>query len=355
MNNFVRIKNFSIGREHPCVIIAEAGVNHNGDINIAHRLIDAAKQTGVDAVKFQSFTAKALVTPHSKKADYQLKTTRGDNSQFSMLKQLELSLEEQAQLKKHCDEKGILYLCTPYDQESADLLEGIGVDAYKIASTDTANIPFLREIAKKNIPVILSTGMSNLGEVEASVNELKKNGLDGKIIILQCTSEYPVPLEDINLRAMKTMERAFCCPVGFSDHTPGIGASPWAVALGASVIEKHFSLDQNMKGPDHKASINPEEMTLLVKTTRNVESALGNGIKRIMPSELKNKPKMQKSLVATRNISAGEIIGKQDLTCKRPGTGLEPVYFDKVVGKHAAKTINRDDVLTLDAITWDEI
>ncbi len=352
-NHSVRIKNFEIGRNNPCFIIAEAGVNHNGDINIAHQLIDAAKQSGADAVKFQSFKAEALVTRHSKKAAYQLKTTHGDPSQLAMLKALELSQENQAQLKKHCDDVGILYLCTPYEHDSADLLEQIGVDGYKIASTDTSNIPFLRHIAKKGIPVILSTGMSSLAEVEASVNELKSHGLEGKIILLQCTSEYPVPIEDINLYAMRTMEMAFCCPVGFSDHTPGIGASPWAVAAGACVVEKHFTLDRGMTGPDHKASVVPEEMTQLVDTVRTVEKALGDGIKRVMPSEQKNKSKMQKSLVATRDISAGETILPEDITCKRPGTGLTPKWFDRVVGKKAAQQIDKDDVLTLGTISWD--
>ena len=352
MSDFVRIKEFKIGRKNPCFIIAEAGVNHNGDIDIAHKLIDAAKLAGADAVKFQSFKAEALVTSDSKKADYQLKTTNGDNSQLSMLKKLELSTLEQAQLKKHCDDKGILYLCTPYEHESADLLEQIGVDAYKIASTDTSNIPFLRYLAKKGIPVLLSTGMSDLGDVEKSVNELKTHGLAGKIIILQCTSEYPAPIEDINLLSMKTMGTAFNCPVGFSDHTPGLGASPWAVAAGACVIEKHFTLDKNMEGPDHKASINPDEMKELVRTVRNVELALGDGIKRIMPSEAKNKSKMRKSLVAVRKIPAGEIIKQEYLACKRPGTGLSPEWFDKVIGKHAAIDIDKEQVLTLDAISW---
>jgi N-acetylneuraminate synthase len=355
MNKFVTIKDFRIGTGNPCFIIAEAGVNHNGNIQIAHRLIDAAKQAGADAVKFQSFKTEDLVTPTSRKADYQLKTTLGDHSQFSMLKKLELSLEDQVQLKKHCDDSNILYLCTPYEQKSADLLENIGVDAFKIASTDTSNLPFLRFIAKKNIPVILSTGMSTLGDVEESVNELKEHGLLEKIIILQCTSEYPVPFSDINLGAMKTMEAAFGCPVGFSDHTPGIGASPWAVAAGACLVEKHFTLDRKMEGPDHNASINPDELMELVTTVRNVEAALGDGIKRIMPSEKKNKSRMQKSLVATRNIPAGDMIHPDDLTCKRPGTGLLPKWFDQVVGKKAAVNIRKDDVLTLDCISWGKL
>ncbi len=352
MSDFVRIKNFKIGRDNPCFIIAEAGVNHNGDIDIAHKLIDAAKVAGADAVKFQSFKAEVLVTSDSKKADYQLKTTKGDNSQLSMLKKLELSTLEQVRLKKYCDGIGILYLCTPYEQESADMLEQIGVDAYKIASTDTSNIPFLRYLAKKGIPVLLSTGMSDLGDVEKSVNELKTHGLAGKIIILQCTSEYPVPMEDINLLSMKTMETAFNCPVGFSDHSTGLGASPWAVAAGASVIEKHFTLNKNMEGPDHKASINPDEMKELVRTVKNVELALGDGIKRVMPSEVRNKSKMQKSLVAVCKIPAGGIIKQEYLACKRPGTGLSPKWFDKVIGKQAATDIDKEQVLTLDLISW---
>lgn len=353
MTESVRIKDFKIGRKHPCFIIAEAGVNHNGDIDIAHKLVDAAKLAGVDAVKFQSFKSEALVTPLSRKADYQLKTTDGDHSQLSMLKKLEIPASDQARIKKYCDEKGILYLCTPYEQESADQLEHIGVDAYKIASTDIANIPFLRYLAKKNIPVLLSTGMSDLGDVEKSVNALKTNGLEGKIIILQCTSEYPAPFKDINLLAMQTMETAFHCPVGFSDHTPGIGASPWAVAAGACVIEKHFTLDRHMDGPDHKASINPKEMKELVETIRNVELALGDGIKNIMPSEAKNKLKMQKSLVTMNKLSAGQTIQPEDLTCKRPGTGLPPAWIDRVTGMQAAKDIAKDQVLTLNDISWE--
>lgn len=343
-----------IGPGNPCVIIAEAGVNHNGDIKLAHKLIDVAAEAGADAVKFQSFVTEDVVTLEAQKARYQIETTGQNGEQFAMLKSLELSKDQQKELKTHCDETGILYLCTPYERKSADLLEEIGVAAYKIASTDTTNIPFLRYIARKGIPVILSTGMSSLGEVEEAVNELKMHGLDGKIIILQCTSEYPVPVNEINLRAMKTMELAFGCPVGFSDHTPGIGASPWAVAAGACVIEKHFTLDRNMTGPDHRASIEPKELTELVKTVRDVEAALGDGIKRPMSSEIANKPRMQKHLVATRTIFAGDVIQLTDLTCKRSGSGLPPKWFDRVVGKKAAKQIQKEETLELDSIIWSD-
>lgn len=348
----VKIKDFMIGPGNPCFIIAEAGVNHNGDMKLAHKLIDAAAKAGADAVKFQSFVTEDLVTPEAQKANYQVETTGQNGGQFAMLKSLELSKDQQKELKSHCDEAGILYLCTPYEVKSADLLEEIGVAAYKIASTDTTNIPFLRYIARKGIPVILSTGMSSLGEVEEAVNELKLHGLNGKIIILQCTSEYPAPGNEINLRAMKTMELAFGCPVGFSDHTPGIGTSPWAVAVGACVIEKHFTLDRNMTGPDHPASIEPNELAELVRTIRDVEAALGDGIKRPMPSELPNKTRMQKSLVTTRSLAAGETIQEADLTCKRPGSGLPPKWFDKVVGKKVSRDIDRNSLITLIDIDW---
>lgn len=350
----VKIKNFIIGPGNPCFIIAEAGVNHNGDMKLAHKLIDAAAEAGADAVKFQNFVTEDLVTPEAQKARYQVETTGQKDVQFAMLKKLELSKDQQKELKSHCDEAGILYLCTPYEKKSADLLEEIRVAAYKIASTDTTNIPFLRYIARKGIPVILSTGMSSLGEVEEAVNELKLHGLDGKIIILQCTSEYPAPVNEINLRAMKTFELAFGCPAGFSDHTPGIGASPWAVAVGACVIEKHFTLDRDMEGPDHQASIEPNELKELVRTIRDVEAALGDGIKCLMPSETTNKTRMQKSLVAARSIPAGETIQKADLTCKRPGNGLPPKWFDRVVGKKAAKQIQKEEILELNSVIWSD-
>ena len=350
----VKIGNYLIGPGNPCFIIAEAGVNHNGDMKIAHKIIDAAVGAGVDAVKFQSFVTEDVVTPEAPKARYQVETTGQDVGQFAMIKALELSKDQQKELKSHCDEAGILYLCTPYEERSADLLEEISVAAYKIASTDTTNIPFLRYIARKGSPVVLSTGMSSLGEVEEAVNELKLHGLDGKIIILQCTAEYPAPVNEINLRAMKTMELGFGCLVGFSDHSPGIGASPWAVAAGACIVEKHFTLDRNMEGPDHRVSIEPNELKELVKTIRDVEAALGDGIKRPMPSELPNKTRMQKSLVARRLLAVGETIQEADLACKRPGNGLPPKWFDRVVGRRAAKKIQKEETLELNSIIWSD-
>lgn len=350
----VRINQRVVGVGHPCFIIAEAGVNHNGDIDLAHRLIDAAAEAGADAVKFQSFVTEELITPEAPKAGYQVETTGEPGSQYKMLKPLELSADEQAELKAHCEQVGILYLCTPYENTSVDMLDRMDVVAFKIASTDITNIPFLRYIAEKGRPVILSTGMSTLGEVEQAVNTLRAKGLDGKIVMLHCTAEYPAPVSETNLRAILTMQLAFGCPVGFSDHTPGIGASPWAVAVGACMIEKHFTLDRNMVGPDHRASLEPDELANLVRTVRDVEAALGDGVKQPMPSELPNKPLMQKSLVARRHIRAGETIGSDALTCKRPGFGLLPSWFDRVVGKRAAVDIPKDGILTLSSVDWSE-
>jgi N,N'-diacetyllegionaminate synthase len=348
----VKIKESFIGPDNNCFVIAEAGVNHNGDMSLAFKLIKAAAKAGADAIKFQSFIAEEIATPQALKAQYQAKALGNEDGQLSMLKSLELSNEQQKELMAYCDEVGIMYICTPYDELSADLLDKNGIYAYKIASTDVTNIPFLRFIAKKGKPVLLSTGMSTLGEVEEAINELKNNGLEGKIIVLQCTSEYPAPVSEVNLRAMKTFTYAFGCPVGFSDHTKGVGASPWAVAAGASVIEKHFTLDKTMNGPDHLASIEPDEFQELVKTIREVEVALGDGFKTPSASELPNKISMQKSLVATRLILEDEVIQESDLACKRPGSGLPPKWKNEVVGKKAARSIKKDEILGLSSFIW---
>lgn len=342
-----------IAQDQPCFIIAEAGVNHNGDMAIAHRLIDEALKAGADAVKFQSFITEELITPDAPKANYQVETTGQPGSQYAMLKALELTQEQQRELKAHCDQSGIIFISTPYDYQSVDWLDEMAVSAYKIASTDTSNIPFLRYIARKNRPVLLSTGMSTLTEVEDAVNALKQGGLDqNNLVILHCTSEYPAPIDEVNLRAMNTLAQAFNCVVGFSDHTSGVGASPWAVALGAVVVEKHFTLDCNMVGPDHRASLEPEQFAELVKAIRDVEAALGDGVKCPTVSELPNKPNMQKSLVARKFIAKGEFITEEDLTTKRPATGLAPKFWDTVVGRRAMHDIQPNQILTLASIDW---
>jgi N-acetylneuraminate synthase len=353
MINYVEIDKYRIGAGYPCFIIAEAGVNHNGDMNTAHRLIDAAVKAGADAIKFQSYVTEDLITFDAPKADYQVETTGANSSQYEMLKALELSAKQQMELKDHCDEANILYLCTPYETSSADLLERMNVSAFKVASTDTTNIPFLRYLARKGRPAIVSTGLSTLGEVEQAVNTLRQEGLTDKFVLLHCTAAYPAPIHEVNLRAIQTMQQAFQCPVGFSDHTTGIGASPWAVALGACVIEKHFTLDRNLPGPDHRVSLEPDTFRQLIKTIRDLEAALGDGIKCPTNSELPNKPKMQKSLVAAHQISKGQVIKETDLTCKRPGEGLPPIWFDRIVGRLAKIDVAKDSLLLLSSVDWE--
>ncbi len=347
----VKIGDRYIGPGNPCFIIAEAGVNHNGCVKTAISLVDAAFDAGADAVKFQSFITDEIVSIRAPKAGYQVETTGAQKSQYDMLKALELNFEQHAKLKAYCDKLGLMYMCTPYDQKSAAMLNNLNVKAFKIASTDITNIPFLQYISIFNTPVLLSTGMSTLGEVELAYNTLKEHKLQN-IIILHCTSEYPAPVDQSNLKAIITMQQAFQCPAGFSDHSKGLGVSPWAVAVGAAVIEKHFTLDREMQGPDHKASLEPDELSGLVSTIRDVEAALGDGIKRPMPSEISNKTYMQKSVVAKHNIPAGDVIKESDITCKRPGFGLSPSWFATIVGKKAAVDLTSGEILNLSSIDW---
>jgi len=341
-----------IGRNAPVLIIAEAGVNHNGDLSLAHELIDAAAKVGADIVKFQSFRAEDIVTTGAPKAGYQQFTTDLSESQFQMLKRLELSEEAHGELKKHCATKGIIFLSTPYDRSSVDMLQRQGVLGYKISSSDTTNLPLLEYVARQGKVVILSTGMCDLEEVRAAVETLRRSGLQ-QFALLHCTSEYPAPLDESNLRAMGTLEHEFHCPVGFSDHTSGMCMAAWAAAAGACIIEKHFTLDRNLPGPDHRASLEPAELAEMVSVIRQVERALGDGQKRPTPSELKNKGFMQKSIVARRPIAADERIEAEAITCKRPGIGLEPRLWKDVVGRRAARAIAADEVLTKDCVSWE--
>jgi N-acetylneuraminate synthase len=341
-----------VGGNAPVLIVAEAGVNHNGDLKLALELIDSAAEAGADVVKFQTFTAEDIVTSTAPKAGYQRATTDSSESQFQMLKRLELSEEVHAELKRHCASRGIIFLSTPYSRSSVDMLERQGVFGYKISSSDTTNISLLDYVARKGKAVLLSTGMCDMEEVRAAFNALRGPGLR-QIALLHCTSEYPAPLDESNLRAIKTLGDEFHCPVGFSDHTSGACAAAWAVAAGACIIEKHFTLDRNLPGPDHQASLEPNEMGELVRVIRQVERALGDGQKRPMPSELKNKHFMQRSLVARRPIAAAEKIEAEAITCKRPGIGLPPRCWNDVVGKRAARPIAADEVITMDAILWE--
>lgn len=331
-----------------CFIIAEAGVNHNGDINIARRLVEAAVEAGADAIKFQTFKAENLVTKDAPKAEYQ-KNIIHEESQFEMLKKLELSLEEHFWLKNYCDEKKIMFLSTPFDFESVDLLETVNVPIYKVSSGDLTNIPLIKYISKKNKPIVLSTGMANLLEVEEAIEAIKSVS-NVKIILLHCTSNYPTEYEDVNLNSMITLKNAFHLDVGYSDHTIGLEVPIAAVAMGARVIEKHFTLDKNMEGPDHKASVDIRELSQMVTSIRNIEQAFGDGIKKCNKNEENTKKVARKSVVAKKNIKIGEVIQYDMLTCKRPSGGILPKYMCELVGKKALNDIDKDSL-----ITWNDI
>ncbi len=325
-------------------IIAEAGVNHNGDSEIAKKLVDAAALAGADAVKFQTFKAENLVCRNARKADYQMETTDQSESQFDMLKRLELTAQMHEQLIDYCKQKGILFLSTPFDVDSLHYLIQCGVEIIKIPSGEITNYPFLREAGRTGRRVILSSGMSTLGEVKSAVQVLKDNG-SKKVTVLHCNTEYPTPYADVNLRAMLTIRDELGISVGYSDHTQGIEVPVAAAALGAVVIEKHFTLDRNMEGPDHKASLEPAELQAMVRAVRNVEAALGDGIKKPSESEKKNIGIARKSIVARCSIRAGEIFTEDNLTTKRPGSGISPMRWNDVVGKTAARDFAADDLI----------
>jgi N,N'-diacetyllegionaminate synthase len=331
------------------LIIAEAGVNHNGSIDLAKQLIDAAKQAGADYVKFQTFKAENLVTKTSKKADYQKKNTnQSDDRQLSMLKKLELKDDEHHELIAYSKLKGIGFLSTPFDMGSIDLVHKLGIDLFKVASGEITNLPFLRKIASFNKPVILSTGMCNMGDIEAAIQALTLAGLDHlKISVLHCNTEYPTSWSDVNLKAMVTIGHAFNVNIGYSDHTRGIEVAIAAVAMGANIIEKHFTLDRSMSGPDHKASLEPNELTRMISSIRNIEVALGDGVKRVTESEAKNIPIARKSIIASSPIKKGEDFTDKNITSKRPGTGISPMLWDIVIGKIAKQDFDQDDLIVL--------
>lgn len=325
-------------------IIAEAGVNHNGDINRAKELVDIAKDAGCDCVKFQTFSADKIVTKQAKKAKYQIENTNNEDSQYNMLKKLELSYEEFAQLKEYCDEQRIDFLSTPFDEEAVDLLETLGVDAYKIPSGEITNKPLLQYIAEKKKKVLLSTGMSTLGEVEKAVNWIEEKG-NNEIILFHCTSNYPAPVESVNMKAMLTLKERFGYPIGYSDHTKGIEIALMSVAYGATVVEKHFTYDKMADGPDHKASLSPEELKMMVKSIRNIEAAAGNGEKIPTVEELSTREVARKSLVWSDNIKAGEFVKRENLCCKRPGTGIAPENMEKIVGRKVVHDCEKDNLI----------
>lgn len=330
------------------LIIAEAGVNHNGDIELAKRLIDVAAEAGADFVKFQTFNAKRQVTLSAVKADYQRQTTDAAETQYDMLSRLELSRQAHVELIAYCKDIGISFLSTGFDIESIDLLVELGINLIKIPSGEITNLPYLRHIGRLAGAVILSSGMATLGEIESAIDVLEHAGtLRSNITVLHCTTEYPVQMDEVHLRAMESIHRAFGIRVGYSDHTEGIEVPIAAVALGATVIEKHFTLDRTLPGPDHKASLEPHELKSMVAAIRNIEIALGDGIKRLTPSEVKNKPVARKSLVASQPIKAGELFSEQNITAKRPGTGISPMRWDELIGRKAQKDFLVDELIVL--------
>lgn len=341
----IKIGNKWIGENEPVFVIAEAGINHNGDIELAKKLVDVAVDAGADAIKFQTFKAENVVTKNAPKADYQVKNTKSTESQYSMIKKLELSEEEFRELYKYARNKGIIFLSTPFDFESADFLEELGVPAFKVSSADLTNLPFLEYIAEKGKPIILSTGMGTLGEIEEAVNTII-NAKNKDIILLHCITNYPAEFESLNLRVIQTLKETFKLPVGFSDHSLGIYAPIAAVALGAVVIEKHFTLDKNLPGPDHKASLNPEELKEMIRAIRLIEKALGDGIKRPTPEEIEIKKVVRRSIVAKVDIPKGTVITKDMITFKRPGTGLSPKYYREVIGRQARRYIKADELIS---------
>lgn len=330
------------------LIIAEAGVNHNGDIELAKQLIAAARAAGADVVKFQTFKTAKLVTKTAEKATYQKGTTDADESQYAMIRKLELSRADHEFLIEECRRKGIGFFSTAFDTDSFDMLVEMGLDQVKIPSGELTNLPLLRYMTRLGMPVMLSTGMATLGEIEAALAVIEQAGTPrNRITVLHCTTEYPAPMADVNLRAMLSMKAALGVEVGYSDHTQGIEIPVAAVALGARVIEKHFTLDRNMAGPDHQASLEPHELKAMVDAIRNVEVALGDGVKRPSASELKNKPIVRKSLVATRAIRAGESFSLDNVGTKRPGTGISPMLWDEVMGRTAPRDFSVDELIEL--------
>lgn len=327
-------------------IIAEAGDNHNGDFNTALKLVDVAKRAGADCVKFQTFVTEEIISKYAEMAEYQKKNTGKEESQFEMVKRLELSFDEFRKIKEYCDRVGIQFLSTPFDLKSVDFLNELGVPFFKIPSGEITNYPYLIKIAHTGKPVVMSTGMCEPDEILAAINVLEKNG-SGEITLLHCNTEYPTPLKDVNLYAMRTMKKMFGKKVGYSDHTKGIEVPVAAVALGACVIEKHFTLDKNMPGPDHKASLEPDELGRMVKNIRNIEIALGDGVKHVSESERKNIAIARKSIVARRNIQEGEILTEDNLAVKRPGTGINPMQWMEVLGTRAVRDFKEDELIEI--------
>lgn len=327
-------------------IIAEAGDNHNGNFENALKLVDAAVEAGADCVKFQTFVTEEIITKNAKMAEYQINNTGCEESQFSMVKKLELSFCEFKLIKKYCDEKKIMFLSTPFDIPSIEFLEELNIPIFKIPSGEVTNLPYLVKIAQTGKSVILSTGMCEVKDIQLAIQILEDNGC-GTITLLHCNTEYPTPYEDVNLNAMTTMRKKFKKEVGYSDHTLGIEVPVAAVAMGATVIEKHFTLDKTMPGPDHKASLEPDELKEMIIKIRNIEKALGDGVKRVSNSERKNITIARKSIVARKSIARGELFTEDNLAVKRPGNGMSPLLWNKIIGTKANKDYVVDELIKI--------
>jgi N,N'-diacetyllegionaminate synthase len=349
MVKMIQFNGRAIGKGAPCFIIAEAGVNHNGDLALARQLIDCAAKAGADAVKFQTFKAERLATADAPKADYQKRNTAETESQMEMLKRLELTHEMHLNLIDHCAKQGVQFLSTPFDEKSADELISLGLGLLKLPSGEITNLPFLEHVASLRVPVILSTGMSSLEEVAQAVEVFRAAGNE-QLVLLHCVSNYPADPADSNLRAMHTMEEAFGLPVGFSDHTDGNEIALAAVALGACVIEKHFTLDRGLPGPDHQASLEPDQLSAMIRGIRHVEAALGDGIKRPVANERNTVEVARRSIVADCDIPANCLITAQMLAMRRPGTGLPPVMGPKIAGRRARTAIPAGTIISLDML-----
>jgi len=345
----MQIGNKIVDVDQPTYIVGEIGVNHNGDLALAKKLIDIASEAKVDAVKFQTLNAAKYISTYAPKAKYQLATTDHQESQVNMVRRYELSKDQHVELMAYCKHVGISFFSTPFDFSGADLLDELDVAVYKIPSGEITNLPLIQHIAEKGRPIILSTGMSFLGEVEQAVDLIQKTGCND-LVLLHCVSNYPAQPVDANLKAMHTMSQAFGVPVGYSDHTPGIEVSIAAVTLGACMIEKHFTLDKDLEGPDHQASLEPGELKSLVQAIRNVELCLGDGIKIPKPSETNTREVARKSLVATRLLSSGTVLTKDCIDIKRPGTGISPIELKYVLGKKINQDINEDELLSWEMI-----
>lgn len=332
--------------QNKIIIIAEVGVNHNGDLNLARKLVSEASHAGADVVKFQSFNSSLCITVNASKASYQVQSIGDIESQLEMVQRFELDVTEHMLLKEACKEEAVEFLSTAFDFPSINLLYSMGIKRWKIPSGEITNLPYLRKIGSLKQPIILSTGMANLGEIEAAIHVLEQAGSSrDQITVLHCTTEYPAPLDEVNLRAMQAMAQAFGVAVGYSDHTDGIDVPIAAAAMGAKVIEKHLTLDRTMEGPDHRASLEPDQFAAMVQGIRAIEQALGDGIKRPTSSERANLPIVRKSIVAARAIQAGEPFSADSITAKRPGTGISPMHWDAVLGRKAMRAYTPDELI----------